>query len=86
MTLKAGEIVTSDYLESLFTRAVLEYNSFDYTQISSLTSGQVRYVGSTEAKSGDYLNVYSEQSYAMDQDMDIFKYLEERVSKIEGRT
>ena len=86
MTFKAGTVITSEYLEELFTRSVLEYNSLDYTQISSLTSGQVRYVGSTEAKSGDYLNVYSEQSYAMDQDMDIFKYLEERVSRIEGRT
>ena len=84
MTFKAGEIVTSDYLEGLFTRAVLEYNSLDYTQISSLTSGQVYFTGGVI--DGDYLNVYSEQSYQTDSDMDIFKYLEERVSKIEGRT
>lgn len=83
MTLKFGEKVTQEYLENFFTKSVLEYNSLDYTQIASLTSGQVFFTSGEV--NGDYFNIYSEQSYQTDADMDIFRYLRERVEKIEGR-
>lgn len=83
MTFKYGEIVSNEDLQNLFSKSVVEYNGLDYTQIASLTSGQVRYTGT---KDGDYFNVYSDQCYDVDSDMKIFNYLEDRISKIEGRT
>jgi len=86
MTLRHGQVVTEAFLEDLFSTAVINYNALDYLQIAAITSGQVLYKPNHPSNlGGDFLNVYSEQSYEMRGDMDILRHLREEVKELMER-